>query len=116
MGKVLQVRVYAYTFSENDVREVWPRLWTLAFEDNTPGFPHDMKGVHELVRALDDLYQFGNVGEHLRDFLSGRLPALKEAVADLGQSLADWNPKRANELTDAIEDVLTEMNTNLPKP
>ena len=61
MARCLQIRVSAFTYDEGDVRKAWPVLWRWAFEETTPAFPYEMQGVLELVRALDDLYQFGDV-------------------------------------------------------
>lgn len=116
MGKVLQVRVMAYTYAEDDVRKAWPVLWTWAFEETKPGFPHDMRGVLELVRALNDLYQFGDLPDALRNILQGFLPRLLADVDALHQHLADWDPQAANQASDRIEDVLDEMNAQAPHP
>lgn len=48
MGKVLQIRVYAYTYDEKEVRKSWPRLWSLAFETFKPGFPVKRPGCWSL--------------------------------------------------------------------
>lgn len=114
MGRVLQVRVYAYTYSEDDVRKAWPKLWGLAFEQNTPGFPHDMKGVFELVRALDDLYQFGDIAKEVQKLLEAHLPRITQDVADLEKQLGDWQPQAANEATNRIEDGLNELEKIMP--
>ncbi len=116
MGRVLQVRVSAYTYDEDDVRKAWPLLWNWAFEETRPGFPHEMKGVLELVRALDDLYQFGDIPQTLRDVLEKDLPRAVRGVETLGRELADWNPRGANTATDAIEDSLNELEKYAPKP
>lgn len=113
MGRVLQVRVYAYTYSEDDVRKAWPLLWKLVFEENTPGFPHEMKGVLELVRALDDLYQFGDVVDAVRKALEEGLPRVVQDVQDMQDRLAEWNPQAANKATDRIEDGLGELEKRL---
>ncbi len=116
MGKVLQVRVYAYTYAEDDVRKAWPLLWKLAFEDNTPGFPHEMKGVIELVRALDDLYQFGDIPDAARQALADGLPRVVKAVQEMQSRLADWDPQAANQATDRIEDGLGELEKRIANP
>ena len=116
MGRILQVRVYAYTYSEDDVRKAWPRLWHLAFEENTPGFPHEMKGVLELVRALDDLYQFGDIPEATGGILAAGLPPVLRGVADLQTRLADWEPQAANQAADRIEDGLNELEKRIANP
>lgn len=116
MGRVLQVRVLAYTYAEDDVRKAWPLLWKLAFEDTTPGFPHEMKGVLELVRALDDLYQFGDVPDTVRSLLEEGLPRVVKDVKDMQARLADWDPQAANQATDRIEEGLGELEKRVAKP
>ena len=116
MGKVLQVRVYAYTYDEADVRKAWPRLWSLAFEESKPGFPYEMAGVLELVRALDDLYQFGVVPEAVRAVLATGLPKVVTAVEALQRHLADWNPQAANQASDRIEEGLGELEKHVANP
>lgn len=114
MGRIIQVRVSASTFSEDEVRGAWPKLWDFAFESNTPGFPHEMKGAFELVRALDDLYQFGDMDGAAREALAAGLPRVLADVADLQRHLADWNPQAANRTTDRIEDGLHELEKAMP--
>jgi hypothetical protein len=116
MGKVLQVRVYAYTYSEEDVRKAWPRLWSLAFEETKPGFPYEMAGVLELVRALDDLYQFGVIAEAISKVLASGLPKVVQAVEELQRHLADWNPQAANQASDRIEEGLGELEKHVANP
>ena len=116
MGKVLQVRVSAYTYSEDDVRKTWPVLWNLAFEENTPGFPHEMKGVLELVRALDDLYQFGDVSGAVREALAEGLAGVVKEVQEMQKQLADWDPKAANQATDRLEDGLSRLEKRIANP
>ncbi|ACU88451.1 hypothetical protein [Desulfomicrobium baculatum] len=116
MGKVLQVRVYAYTYNEEDVRKTWPRLWSLAFEETKPGFPYEMAGVLELVRALDDLYQFGVMPEAFRAVVASGLPKVVKAVEDLQRHLADWNPQAANQASDRIEEGLGELERQVANP
>jgi hypothetical protein len=116
MGKVLQIRVYAYTYNEEDVRKAWPRLWSLAFEETKPGFPYEMAGVLELVRALDDLYQFGVMPEAFRTVVASGLPKVVKAVEELQRHLADWNPQAANQASDRIEEGLGELERQVANP
>lgn len=109
MGKALQVRLYAYTYSEADVRAAWPALWRVAFEENRPGFPLEMQGVLELVRALHDLHQFHSLPKALGDLLAAHLPGIVQDVNDLERHLADWNPDRARQATERIEDGLDSL-------
>ncbi len=116
MGKVLQVRLYAYTYAEDDVRREWPLLWKWAFEETRPGFPLEREGVMELVRALDDMLRFEKGSDTLRQALSRYLPSVTEQARKLEEALADWDPKAANAATDRIEEGLTELERNTPRP
>ncbi|GAB1411098.1 hypothetical protein MASR1M90_23390 [Desulfovibrionales bacterium] len=116
MGRVLQVRVLAYTYDEQDVRAAWPVLWRWAFEETLPGFPHDRKGVLELVRALDEMCRFQDIPEPVRTVLDSALPELLADVESLQYFLGEWNAHKANEATDAIEDALTALEQRIPKP
>lgn len=116
MGKVLQVRLYAYTYAEDDVRREWPILWKWAFEETKPGFPYEKSGVLELIRALADMLQFEKGSEELRKVLAQYLPAVTAQAQKLEEALADWDPKAANAATDRIEDGLTELERNTPRP
>lgn len=115
MGRVLQVRLYAYTYAEEDARSAWPTLWKIAFEETKPGFPHDKKGVLELVRALDDLYQFGDIPGSFRKILEQDLSGVLGGVNELQRQLAEWNPQAANRATDLIEDRLNELEKQAPR-
>lgn len=117
MGHVLQVRVYAYTYDEDDVRKAWPKLWKLAFEEHVPGFLHEQKGVLELIRALDEVvrYHAQTLADPVRRYLETDLPTLNARVETLAECLADWRPREANAATDAIEDGLGELEKKLPR-
>jgi hypothetical protein len=115
MGKVLQVRLYAYTYAEDDVRREWPKLWKWAFEETKPGFPYEKSGVFELIRALDDMLQFEKSPDELREVLAQYLPAVTAQVRNLEEALADWDPRAANIATDRIEEALTELERNTPR-
>lgn len=116
MGRVLQVRVLAYTYDEQSVRVTWPVLWRWAFEETKPGFPHDTKGVLELVRALDEMCRFQDIPAPVRMALEPAMPELATAVESLHRFLSEWNARKANEATDAIEDGLHALERSVPKP
>ena len=59
MGTVLQIRVSAETFSEDEVRRKWPALWSLVWEDGGDAVPR--KGVLELVQAVFNAVRAGLV-------------------------------------------------------
>jgi len=109
MGKILQIRVSAWTYDEAEVEEAWPRLAELAF--SVP-LKHHSRGVLEMVTALDDGLHFMNWPAALKDSLA---PGLKRVVAireRLEGALADWDPRRANSLSDELEDALDAVEAS----
>lgn len=116
MGKILQVRLYAYTYAEEDVRRQWPVLWKWAFEETRPGFPLEKQGVLELVRALEEMLRFEKGSKALREALAKYLPAVAAQTRKLEEALADWEPGAANAATDRIEEGLDELERNTPQP
>lgn len=111
MGRALQIRVSAVTWNEDLLEECWPRLTELAF--SVP-VSHERRGVLEMVRALDDGLKFLPWSEARRAALgpgihkAARLKAAR-LKAELEAALADWDPGKANRLSDQLEDVLDDM-------
>ena len=56
MGKLLQIRVSAWTYREEDVVRAWPALTALAWP--RPQYPDEKRGVLELVTALENGLSF----------------------------------------------------------
>ena len=114
MGKYLQIRVSAWTYSEEDVAAAWPALATLAWP--RPQRPDERRGVLELAEALENGLAFENwpddVATALREDIA-RLGRLRKA---LEEALADWEPRKANALSDELEDELTIVNDKAPRP
>jgi hypothetical protein len=109
MGKILQIRVSAWTYDEAEVEEAWPRLAELAF--SVP-LKHHRRGVLEMVTALDDGLRFMNWPAPLKDSLT---PGLERVVAirdQLEGALADWDPRRADKLSNALEDALDAVEAS----
>ena len=109
MGKILQIRVSAWTYDETEVEEAWPRLAELAF--SVP-LKHHKRGVLEMVTALDDGLRFMNWPAPLKDSIA---PGLKRVVAikdQLEGALADWDPRRANKLSHDLEDTLDAVEAS----
>ena len=103
MGKILQIQVRAWTYDETEVEAAWPRLAELAF--SVP-LKHHKHGVLEMVASLEDGLRFMNWPASLKDSIT---PGLKRAVAikdQLEGALADWDPRRANSLSNDLEDAL----------
>ena len=114
MGRVLQIRVSASTFRDEDVAREWPRLVALAWPDEyvVPGG----KGVLQLVGSLADAHRFAGWKPDVREKLA---PGIDKAVmlrAKLEEALADWNPREANALGDSLEETLDALENLAPKP
>ena len=114
MGKVLQVRVWASTYSEDEVQSEWPKLFELAFPEAQQRFVAKA-GVVEMIETLVDACRFADWNEELKDYAKEPLDALFALRKELEEALADWNPQRANQLTDAIEDALSDLEKGIRK-
>ena len=114
MGKLLQIRVSAWTYAEEDVLRAWPGLAALAWP--RPPQPGEKRGVLELVTALDNGLSFEDwpdaVADALRDGI-GRAVHLKGTLED---ALFRWEPREANTLSDVLEEELAKLNGQAPKP
>ena len=109
MGKILQIRVSAWTYDEAEVEKAWPRLAELAF--SVP-LKHAKRGVLEMVTALDDGLRFMDWPAALKNSIT---PGLKRAVAvkdRLEGALADWDPRRADSLSYELEDALDAVEAS----
>ena len=106
MGKVLQIRVIAVTWNEDLVEEEWPRISRLAF---AVPVKLENRGVLEMVRALSEGLRFMDWPEKQKDALRPGIEKAAKIRSDLEKALADWEPSRANELSDRLEDTLDEL-------
>lgn len=114
MGTVLQIRVIAQTLSASDMGWFWRRLCFLAFGE-VPN-DKDKRGVLELVDALVDKFRFGDMDKELKAKLE---PGLEKAAAikgELEDALSDWNPGKANSLSNDLEDALDRLEDVAPEP
>lgn len=114
MGKILQIRVSAWTYREEDVFETWSDLSELAWP--RPPYPGEKRGVLELVTALENGLAFGN-------WPKPRISGLKDGIAHvvglkarLEEALANWEPREANSLSDQLEDALDVLETYALRP
>ena len=113
MGKILQIRVSAWTYDEGELERAWPRLADLAF--SVP-LKRNRQGVLEMIEALDDGLRFMDWPEACKASLKPHLEHISSLKARLEGALADWDPRRANSLSDEIEDALdlAERSCKLP--
>lgn len=106
MGKVLQIRVSAVTWDEALVEEYWPRLSELAFKTPVKLENH---GVLEMVRALSEALQFMPWSEKRKEVMGPDIRECARIRTDLKKALADWEPRKANDLSNELEDRLDKL-------
>ena len=129
MGKILDIRVMAQTYNEDDVAKAWPRLVLLAWpewsaklgldrvSDDLPGYSVGLSpvekalgqrkhGVMELAEALPDLLKFGDLPDNLTRVLKEPVELVDKLKRELDSALGDWNTKSASALTFKLEDAL----------
>lgn len=106
MGKVLQIRVTAVTWDDELLEKYWPRITRLAFSVPIKLENH---GVLEMVRALSEGLQFEDWSQARKD---GMGPGIRECAkirAEINTALADWDARKANELSNQLEDALDKL-------
>ena len=106
MGKVLQIRVSAVTWDPDRVEEDWPRISRLAFAVPVKLADH---GVLEMVRALSEGLEFEKWPQERKAALGPGIRKAARIRADIEKALADWEPARANQLSDELEDTLDSL-------
>ena len=107
MGKILQIRVSAYTYSEDEVRTQWPNLWKLVWAEG--GHQVRKKGVDDLAQLVFDQ---ARIGYFQKEWNKALLPEAEEAERirlALNEALGRWDAKGADELTYALEDALGRL-------
>lgn len=129
MGRVLDIRVIAQTYREEDVAAAWPALCALAWPQwaerqgverigLTPGpvtgpgpvekaLGERRHGVMELAEALPDLVRFGDLDADTEKALERPAAGVDEVRRKLDKALADWDVQTARRLTDELEDALS---------
>lgn len=106
MGKVLQIRVIAVTWNDDLLEENWPRLSRMAFAVPVKLENH---GLLEMVRALSEGLQFMKWSQARKDAMGPGIRKAAQIRSDLEKALADWEPRKANELSDQLEDSLDAL-------
>lgn len=114
MGKILQIRVSAWTYREEDVAITWPNLVALTWP--TPPYHGEKRGVLELVDSLENQLAFGDWSTTIKNTLHQGIQHLVQTKKKLELALADWKPEEANGLSNILEDQLTELNQEVLLP
>lgn len=114
MGKLLQIRVSAWTYREEDVARAWPGLTALAWP--RPQRPDEKRGVLELVTALEDGLSFEDWPEDVVRTLAGGIRHVVELKTALEDALSRWQPREANTLSDTLEEELGRLDEQAPRP
>ena len=115
MGKILQIRVGAWTYNEDEVTAAWPRLSALVWSELDRWGPSGMKrGVTELAEYLSDSLRFADIPEDTRRLLMPGARKVADTLDAMRAALADWEPRRANSLSNELEDALTTLEKQAP--
>lgn len=113
MGRILQIRVMAWTFDQAEVEKRWPRLIALAF--SPPVLLKQERGVLELVDNLADRQDMGVLPDPVQEELAEPIRRAAQARERLTAALADWKPREANSASDEIEEALDEAEQEARK-
>ncbi len=115
MGKVLQIRVGAWTYNEDEVTASWPKLSSLVWSELDRWGPAGMRrGVTELAEYLPDALRFADIPETTRKLLMPGAQKVADKLSEMRSALADWEPRRANVLSNELEDLLTGLEKEAP--
>lgn len=106
MGRYLQVRVSAVTFSEDEVEKAYKSLWKLAWQDPDV-IPR--KGVPELAQAIFDSVRSGLIPKEQADKLRDKAEEAEDLRLKLVDALNARDPQAADKLTYALEDSLEAL-------
>jgi len=110
LGKVLQIRVSAWTYDEDEVVQTWPSLCALVWPQLDQWGPVGLKrGVTELAGFLTDALRFSDLPEDVKKALQPGAAKVAAVLEEMRQALADWDPRRANILSNVLEDALSEL-------
>lgn len=116
MGKILQIRVSAWTYDEDDVPRAWPRICAAVWPEQEKWAPVGGRhGVMELAAALPDVVRFGAWPDELKTRTADAVRAVEKVRTGLEQALADWKPEEANRFSDALEEALTALEKLMPE-
>ena len=115
MGKILQIRVSAWTYNEDEVPAAWPKLSALVWGELDRWGPAGMRhGVTELAGYLVDALRFADIPEETKKQLLPGAQNVAAVLENMRAALADWDPRRANALSNDLEDALTALEQRVP--
>jgi hypothetical protein len=109
---LLQVRVSAWTYSEDEVRKTWPSLWKLAWQDSD-AIPK--KGVLELADAIFDAVRAGLIPDDQAKALkenAEKADTLRQAIE---KALGEWKPGEADKRIYELEDTMDALEDTAVK-
>lgn len=114
MGKVLQIRVSAWTYDEDEVVRTWPRLTELVWPQLDKWVSAGMKrGVLELAEYAADAIRFSDMPEARKKRLAPWAEAVTTLLREMREALANWNPRAANALSEKLEDALSDLERQM---
>ncbi|MFZ5427223.1 MAG: formin-like protein 18 [Thermodesulfobacteriota bacterium] len=108
MGKLLQVRVSAYTVDPGKVEEAWPILSHLAYPAGHDYAPAK-RGVLELVDTLHARLTAGEIPGNVAKRLSEGIGKAVGLTEELCEALSSWQAEKAQRLTEVLEDALDDL-------
>ncbi len=110
MGRILQIRVSAWTYDEDEVTGAWPRLTAFVWSQTERWGPPGMRrGVLELAEFLPDAVKFGLEDEALKSAAEPDVQKAAGQLEKLREALAAWDPREANRISTALEDTLDRL-------
>jgi hypothetical protein len=110
LGRVLQIRVSAYTFDPSEVEKNWPHLFEVVFaQDQKVSNP----GVRELLKRLKEKVLFEDLDPRIAAFLEPQVKELESWQKKLDTALANWEPQKANEISYLLEEKLDQIEQKL---
>ena len=112
MGKILQIRVSAWTYDEDEVLAAWPRLCSIVWPQLDQWGPAGMKhGVTELAGYLPDALRFSDLPDAVKKALRPGVDNVADILEQMRSALASWDPRKANALSEVLEEALSELET-----
>ncbi len=107
MGRLLQIRVSAWTFSEDDVKKAYPSLWRLIWEDCADAVRK--KGVMELALGIFDAVRAGLVDDKVVEALKDKVEEVDRVRLAIEKALNARDPQEADKLSYELEDRLEAL-------